>query len=303
MPALRSGPLRFASPLPLRPLRYGLDEAWRHPFLVTAIGRAGPRFRQAGGPGFSKGAKKPGPPSRRKASGSRGDEKSAAREGPSRPVTERKSNMVAIYHWVIDGDAPFDAITEILDYLWEAELTDYEGCPRDGHAFEHLAKVSNWLNSGAAWSPLDYVDARKAGLPLGWRVSATYEKPDARPGPGKGERVPMRDRLPDRRDARRVRGRQGGGLRLPGRGDGRRLEAPDSNDDWALGRGSEEESLAYLLRVVADAYAKEGRDVYTWLFATGGHGEQEVTTIKALHRREAGRLVGLTIMLSWEEDV
>jgi len=112
--------------------------------------------------------------------------------------------MVAIYHWVIDGEAPFDAITEVLEYLWDAELTDYENWSREGHVFEHLARVANWLNSGADWSPLDYVDARKAGLPVGWRTSATFEKPDGRPDPAEEEH---RTRRASRWSGRPPRGR------------------------------------------------------------------------------------------------
>ncbi|GIW88287.1 MAG: hypothetical protein KatS3mg108_2611 [Isosphaeraceae bacterium] len=210
--------------------------------------------------------------------------------------------MVAIYHWVIDGDAPFDAITEVLEYLWDAELTDYENRPRDGHIFEHLVKLANWLNSGVSCSPHDYVDARKAGLSGGWRTSATYERPDGRPKPGE-----------DEHRERRTAFLAGGTLDVSEAAKEAGFTCPVAvtacvyehliAHDWAFDFGSEEKSLAHVLRVVADAYAKEGRDVYTWLYAVGGQGEPQVFNLKALHRREAGRIAGLTIMMSWEEDV
>lgn len=209
--------------------------------------------------------------------------------------------MVAIYHWVIDGDAPFNAITEVLDYLWDAELTDYENGSPYGHVFENLARIANWLNSGAVWSPRDYVDARRAGLPSSWRVSASYEKPDGRPDPARGDLLPMRSLFETGETLDVSEQAKAAGFTCP-------VEVTAGiwkhviERERILGCRSEEECLGNLLRHVADAFAKEGRDVSTWLYVDGWDGPL-LTTIRAVHRREAGRIAGLTIMLSCEEGV
>ena len=72
-------------------------------------------------------------------------------------------------------------------------------------------------------------------------------------------------------------------------------------DDCGLRCGSEAESLAYLLEVVADAYTRAGQDIRTWLYAIGRHGEMELTPIKAVHDRGDGDPSHLTVMMSWED--
>src|SRR3954451_7975820 len=105
--------------------------------------------------------------------------------------------MPGIYHWVIDGTAPFDALTEVLDYCWEAELRDYEASLSKAHTFEHLVAIANWLNSGADWTPSDYLHAKNNGLGSSWRASATYDKPGSRVAPEPGTPVGLRFSFPE----------------------------------------------------------------------------------------------------------
>ncbi len=212
--------------------------------------------------------------------------------------------MVAIYHWVIDGEAPFDSIAHLLDRLWDEELKDYDSLLglQFHHTFQHLAKVANWLNSGADWSADDYVSASKTGLGTGWRVSATHERDDARRAPAPGEYPKMRMSFLD-----------GTTLDVTGAAKAAGFSCPVAvtmgvwkdliEDDSGLECGSEEKSLAYLLGYVAGAYTGEGKDVCTWLRAVGGQGELEVANIKAIHGLDANDARRLTIMMDWEENV
>lgn len=38
-----------------------------------------------------------------------------------------------------------EALTEVLDYLWDAEKEDFENEPRDGHIFHSLRALCDWL--------------------------------------------------------------------------------------------------------------------------------------------------------------
>lgn len=92
--------------------------------------------------------------------------------------------MVEIYSWIIDGEAPVDALARVLEHLWSEELTRYEASPTPGHLFEHLAAIANWMNSGSDWTPSEYVAACRAFPDAGWQASAMYERPGSDPGPG-----------------------------------------------------------------------------------------------------------------------
>lgn len=211
--------------------------------------------------------------------------------------------MVAIYHRVIDGDAPFDSLAHVLDYLWEDEIKDYEASGGCEHSFVHLATVSNWLNSAADWSAQQYVQAGKAGIGTGWRVSATHERPGSRtpPAPGTHSNVRM-----DTLDGTTI------DVTEAARAAGFSCTVSASVEVWRhliAGEGafhlkSEEDSLAELLRIVAEAYPGEGRDVYTWFHgADYGPGEMSLIPIKALHRPGPDGSLRLIIWLDWEEDV
>ena len=92
--------------------------------------------------------------------------------------------MVGVYHWVVDGTAPFEALSAILDYLWEEELNRYEASPTPGHVFEHLAKVANWMNSGCDWTAEEYVGACRALYEPSWRVAGMFDRPGDGEDPG-----------------------------------------------------------------------------------------------------------------------
>lgn len=208
--------------------------------------------------------------------------------------------MVAIYHWVIDGDAPFDALASILEYRWQAELMGYKTASSRPHVFEHLAAAANWLNSGADWTPLEYAYASDHNRGMGWRAPAYCELPWRRP-----------DREPRRLANLRYSLLTGYTLDVsePARAAG--LDCPVSvttnlwerliADRLAFAFDDEEARLAHLLGKVAKAYKGRGEDVYTWFYSDGE--PEQLTAIKALFVPGDEFSTRLTVMMSGEEEV
>jgi hypothetical protein len=207
--------------------------------------------------------------------------------------------MVAIYHWVVEEFVPFGSIAHILDYLWEEELKDYEASESAGHTFEHLAKVANWLNGRADWPTLDYIRARDASVGTGWRVSATHYPADCRWAPKLTEICPKGRAAIGGKTLDVTEQAKAAGLTCPVAVTALVWEKLIAGDNGFLWK-NEEENLAYLLRKVAHAHDKKGRDVYALLRAVDGRGEPKETSIKALSCRGEDGTVRLTIMMMWE---
>ncbi len=80
-----------------------------------------------------------------------------------------------------EDNAPIEALCEVLDYLWAGELESYRERPTEGHIFNELALVANWLNGGD-WRPADYARAWDDVPELGWRAAGHASRPRP-PGP------------------------------------------------------------------------------------------------------------------------
>jgi hypothetical protein len=72
--------------------------------------------------------------------------------------------------------------------------------------------------------------------------------------------------------------------------------------DWAFDLEHEGERISHLLGIVARAYKGDGDDVYTWFYATGGQGEEEIFPIKGLHSTRGDGSSELTVSMSWEGE-
>ncbi len=84
--------------------------------------------------------------------------------------------MVSTHSWIIDGDAPFDALSAVLEYLWADELRSFRESPEPGHLFVRLVEIANWLNN-SDWTPRDYLVAWENVPSDGWKASALYMLP------------------------------------------------------------------------------------------------------------------------------
>jgi hypothetical protein len=209
--------------------------------------------------------------------------------GTKAAANEGETIMAIRTHRPLDTDAPHRAFARILDDLWDEELSDYEVCPSPGHRFEQLVAVANWLNGGDGRCPDCYLAAREGGLWAGWR-----------PWPDVTDREPAHSRV------------EGGTVDVTEAAKKAGFSCPVAVtvDAWnaliagecGLESGGEAESLDFLLHQVGEVAAATQLDVRTSFYATGGPDRGRRIDVDAIHGRDVGGGLRLTIALAGEVE-